>query len=65
LSHRDSNDLNPGFQEKVLRSYLELGGVDGFVGAGTVKAAAETSLDLFYSVNILKSFWFTGISSTS
>jgi hypothetical protein len=44
----------------VHAEYLALGGVDGFVGDGAIKAAMESSLDVFYSVNIRKSFWLTG-----
>ena len=45
---------------KIHAEYLALGGVDGFIGDGAIKAAMESSLDLFYSVNIRKSFWLTG-----
>jgi len=49
-----------GWISKVHAEYLALGGVDGFVGDGAIKAAMESSLDVFYSVNIRKSFWLTG-----
>jgi high affinity Mn2+ porin len=52
--------MNVGWISKIHAEYLALGGVDGFVGDGAIKAAAETSPDIFYSVNIRKSFWFTG-----
>ncbi len=44
----------------VHAQYLRLGGVDGFVGDGALAAAPETSLDVFYSVNLLSSVWFSG-----
>ena len=46
--------------DRLHAQYLRLGGIDGFVGDGAIKAAAETSPDIFYSVNIRRSFWFTG-----
>ena len=45
---------------KSHAEYLTLGGVDGFVGDGAIKAAMESSLDMFYSVNVRKPLWFTG-----
>lgn len=40
--------------------YLRRGGVDGFVGDGTIKAHAESSLDIFYSVHMRRWLWLTG-----
>jgi len=37
-----------------------MGGVDGFVGDGAITAAAEESLDLFYSASFDKVYWLTG-----
>jgi hypothetical protein len=34
--------------------YLAMGGVDGFVGDGHLKQAAEGVMELFYSVNVLR-----------
>jgi len=39
--------------------YLEMGGIDGFVGDGALKRAVETVFDVFYSVNILRAMWLT------
>ncbi len=39
--------------------YLRLGGVDGFIGDGTINPAAEHVLEAFYSVNLLRSLWLT------
>ncbi len=52
--------LNFGWISKEHAAYLALGGIDGFVGDGAIKAAAESTIDLFYSFNIKKSFWLTG-----
>jgi len=51
---------NLGWISKIHAEYLAMGGIDGFVGDGAIKAAAEKSLDLFYSYNIHKSYWLTG-----
>lgn len=40
--------------------YLKMGGVDGFVGDGTINRGAETVIEYFYSVNLFKALWFTG-----
>ena len=40
--------------------YLRLGGVDGFVGDGTIQPAVEGAWDVFYSVNIARSVWLSG-----
>jgi hypothetical protein len=37
--------------------YLAMGGVDGFVGDGHLRQAAEGVLDVFYSVNLWKAVW--------
>ena len=39
--------------------YLDMGGVDGFVGDGHLTRAAEQVFDVFYSVNLLKAIWIT------
>lgn len=39
--------------------YLSMGGVDGFVGDGALRQAAETIVDVFYSVNFLEAIWLT------
>jgi len=62
---RRANDLagvgvNLGWISKVHAQYLSLGGVDGFVGDGAIKPATESALDVFYSVNLRKSFWLSG-----
>lgn len=39
--------------------YLKLGGIDGFIGDGALRAGPETVLEVFYSVNVLKVLWLT------
>ncbi|MDP9037457.1 MAG: carbohydrate porin [Myxococcota bacterium] len=39
--------------------YLGLGGIDGFIGDGRIKAAAEGVIEAFYSVNLLKAIWLS------
>lgn len=39
--------------------YLRLGGIDGFIGDGTIRPAPETAFEIFYSVNLLRAIWVT------
>lgn len=52
--------FNLGWISKSHAEYLRRGGVDGFIGDGGLKAGAERSLDLFYSLNLYKSLWLSG-----
>jgi hypothetical protein len=40
--------------------YLDMGGIDGFVGDGHLRHAAEVVFDGFYSFNMLRALWLTG-----
>jgi high affinity Mn2+ porin len=40
--------------------YLRLGGIDGFIGDGSITPAMESTLDLFYSMNIRRALWLSG-----
>jgi hypothetical protein len=40
--------------------YLAMGGVDGFIGDGYLRRAAEGVAEAFYSVNVLQAFWLAG-----
>ncbi len=51
---------NIGWISNIHAKYLGMGGVDGFVGDGAITAAAEQSLDLFYSAAFGKIYWLTG-----
>jgi hypothetical protein len=43
----------------VHARYLGMGGVDGFIGDGAIKQAAEGAFEIFYSVNLLRAIWVT------
>ena len=51
---------NLGWISNIHAKYLGMGGVDGFVGDGAIKAGPETSVDVFYSANFQKIFWLSG-----
>ena len=51
---------NWGWISGVHANYLGMGGIDGFVGDGHIRAASERALDLFYSANYRRSFWVSG-----
>ena len=51
---------NLGWISDIHARYLGMGGVDGFVGDGAIKAGPEKSVDLFYSANFLKIYWLSG-----
>ena len=52
--------VNLGWISREHADYLRLGGVDGFVGDGTIRARAESSLDVFYSFQVRRWLWLTG-----
>ena len=52
--------LNLGWISSIHADYLRLGGIDGFIGDGSIRAAMESALDVFYSVNVAKSLWLSG-----
>jgi len=39
--------------------YLALGGVDGFIGDGRLRAGPESVVEAFYSVNLLQPIWLS------
>ena len=51
---------NAGWISGPHAQYLKMGGIDGFVGDGSLTQGAERVLDLFYSANIHRSFWLAG-----
>lgn len=51
---------NVGWISDIHAKYLGMGGIDGFVGDGAITAAAEKSVDLFYSANFRKIYWLSG-----
>jgi hypothetical protein len=52
--------INVGWISNAHAHYLRLGGIDGFLGDGTIRPATERSFDLFYSVSLPKwPLWLT------
>lgn len=51
--------LGVAWISKSHAEYLRLGGVDGFIGDGDLRAAPEVAFDVFYSANLLKCVWVT------
>jgi high affinity Mn2+ porin len=52
--------VNLGWISKSHADYLGLGGVDGFIGDGSIQRATETSVEFFYSVNVRRWLWLSG-----
>ena len=52
--------MNLGWISAAHASYLRLGGIDGFIGDGSINPAMETALDVFYSVNVRRWLWLSG-----
>ena len=48
-----------GWISKEHANYLRLGGIDGFIGDGTINQAAESVIEAFYSVNVVASIWLS------
>ncbi len=49
--------VNLGWISSAHAEYLRLGGVDGFIGDGTIHPAAETVFEVFYGVNVVPAVW--------
>jgi high affinity Mn2+ porin len=49
-----------GWISQSHADFLALGGVDGFIGDGMLKQAAEGVFEAFYSFNFLEVFWLSG-----
>ncbi len=48
-----------GFISDAHAKYLKLGGIDGFIGDGSINAAAESVIEAFYSFSISSSLWLS------
>lgn len=48
-----------GWISAAHAGYLALGGIDGFIGDGALRQAAEANAEAFYSLNFLQAFWLT------
>ena len=61
--HRPFDVTGVGFGtswiSRAHAQYLAMGGVDGFIGDGHLRQAAEGIAEAFYSVNLLRALWFT------
>ncbi len=61
LWHRPFDVAGIGLQlswiSSVHAQYLAMGGVEGFIGDGRLKQAAEGLFEAFYSVNLFKAIW--------
>ena len=51
--------MNLGWISGAHAEYLRLGGIDGFIGDGSVNPAMESALDVFYSVNLRRWLWLS------
>ncbi len=51
---------NAGWISHPHAVYLGMGGIDGFIGDGRITPASERAVDVFYSLNVLRSFWLSG-----
>lgn len=49
-----------GFISPIHGEYLKMGGIDGFIGDGSLRRAPEGNLEVFYSVNFLGALWLSG-----
>ena len=60
---RDDDSIGIGFGlgwiSKEHAKYLNMGGIDGFIGDGRINQSIESVIDLFYSYSVFDSFWFT------
>jgi hypothetical protein len=48
-----------GWISQAHANYLRLGGVDGFIGDGTINQAMESAIEAYYSLNVVSSLWLT------
>jgi high affinity Mn2+ porin len=59
--HRPSDvagvGLGLGWISQAHADYMRMGGIDAFVGDGTIRQATESVLDAFYSVNVASAVW--------
>ena len=63
LWHRDHDSAglgaNIGWASDAHARYLALGGVDGFIGDGALRAGAEQVYEVFYSFGLLSDVWIS------
>lgn len=51
--------LGLGWISSAHAEYLRLGGVDGFIGDGSLDRGTESVFEVFYSVNLLRAIWLS------
>ena len=49
-----------GWISRAHADYLRLGGIDGFIGDGNIRADVEGVVEGFYGVNVWSSVWLSG-----
>jgi len=52
--------VNLGWISQSHAEYLRLGGIDAFIGDGSISPSTEAALDLFYALNLRKFLWISG-----
>ncbi len=61
--HRPADSIGAAFGlgwiSSIHAAYLNMGGIDGFIGDGRINQAAESVLEVFYSFNVMPSLWLT------
>jgi carbohydrate-selective porin OprB len=60
--HLDNAGVGFGLSgiSKIHALYLQMGGVDGFVGDGYLHEGAEGVFEVFYSANLFRAIWISG-----
>ena len=48
-----------GWISQAHADYLRMGGIDGFIGDGTIREAPESVIDVFYSVSVANAVWLS------
>jgi high affinity Mn2+ porin len=48
-----------GWISQAHADYLRMGGIDGFIGDGTIREAPESVFDVFYSVSVANAVWLS------
>ena len=61
--HRGEDSVGIGYAKNWLSrahvNYLNLGGVDGFIGDGRISYKPEQASEVYYNIGTSRFFWFT------
>jgi len=61
--HRPYDTVGVGLGISMISSihaqYLAMGGVDGFIGDGSIRETSEDLTEIFYSMRVLKALWIS------